>query len=145
MNGGWHDAGDLSQGLLNTGEATYAMFALADRLRREGRDPALVARLLEEARWGLDWVMKVRFDGGYRVVRRPGGEAAIERCLRDGSGAVALVSGPADAQVTTYFRRDPKGSATHVLDPAGRVLSQVCYDPYGQWRQVIEGLRQTIA
>src|SRR5690606_20758855 len=23
MNGGWHDAGDLSQGLVNTGEATY--------------------------------------------------------------------------------------------------------------------------
>src|SRR5690348_7831348 len=28
MNGGWHDAGDFSQGLVNTGEATYAMFAL---------------------------------------------------------------------------------------------------------------------
>ncbi|MCL4813796.1 MAG: glycoside hydrolase family 9 protein [Vicinamibacteraceae bacterium] len=67
MNGGWHDAGDLSQGLINTGEATYVMFALAERLAREGRDPALVARLIEEARWGLDWVLKVRFKGGYRI------------------------------------------------------------------------------
>lgn len=31
MSGGWHDAGDLSQGVINTGEATYAMFALAER------------------------------------------------------------------------------------------------------------------
>ncbi|MGQ0647826.1 MAG: glycoside hydrolase family 9 protein [Gemmatimonadaceae bacterium] len=67
MSGGWHDAGDLSQGLINTGEATYAMFALAERLRARGDDPALVARLIEEARWGLDWVLRVRFPGGYRL------------------------------------------------------------------------------
>jgi hypothetical protein len=67
MNGGWHDAGDLSQGLVNTGEAVYSMFALAERLIATGQDPELVARLIEEARWGLDWVLKVRFDGGYRI------------------------------------------------------------------------------
>jgi hypothetical protein len=71
MSGGWHDAGDLSQGVINTGEATYAMFALAERLRARGGDPALVARLLEEAKWGLDWVLRVRFDGGYRVFFAP--------------------------------------------------------------------------
>ena len=67
MSGGWHDAGDLSQGLINTGEATYALFALAERLRETGDDPALLARVLEEARWGLDWVLRVRFEGGYRM------------------------------------------------------------------------------
>ena len=67
MSGGWHDAGDLSQGMINTGEATYAMFALAERIRARGDDPALVARLIEEAKWGLDWVLRVRFDGGYRM------------------------------------------------------------------------------
>jgi len=67
MSGGWHDAGDLSQGVINTGEATYAMFALAERLRARGDDPALVARVLEEAKWGLDWVLRVRFPGGYRM------------------------------------------------------------------------------
>jgi hypothetical protein len=67
MSGGWHDAGDLSQGLINTGEATYAMFALAERLRERGGDAALVARVIEEAKWGLDWVMRVRFPGGYRL------------------------------------------------------------------------------
>ena len=67
MNGGWHDAGDFSQGLVNTGEATYAMFALAEQLQRRGDDPELLRLLLDEARWGLDWVLKVRFPGGYRV------------------------------------------------------------------------------
>ena len=67
MNGGWHDAGDLSQGMINTGEATYSMFALAQRLEERGQDPELVERLIDEARWGLDWVLKVRFDGGYRI------------------------------------------------------------------------------
>jgi hypothetical protein len=67
MSGGWHDAGDLSQGLINTGEATYAMFALAEQLRERGGQADLVARLIEEARWGLDWVLRVRFPGGYRM------------------------------------------------------------------------------
>ena len=67
LNGGWHDAGDLSQGVINTGEGVYSMFALAERVRERGDDPALFARLVEEAKWGLDWVMKVRFDGGYRI------------------------------------------------------------------------------
>jgi hypothetical protein len=67
MSGGWHDAGDLSQGLINTGEATYSLFALADELRARGDDPALLARVLEEAKWGLDWVLRVRFPGGYRM------------------------------------------------------------------------------
>jgi hypothetical protein len=67
MAGGWHDAGDLSQGVINTGEATYAMFALAERLAARGGDTALVTRLIEEATWGLDWVLRVRFEGGYRM------------------------------------------------------------------------------
>ena len=67
MNGGWHDAGDLSQGLVNTGEATYAMLALAERMQNRGDDPVLLKRLLEEAKWGLEWILKVRFEGGYRI------------------------------------------------------------------------------
>jgi hypothetical protein len=67
MNGGWHDAGDLSQGTVNTGDATYALFALAERLQAGDRDPELLERVLEEASWGLEWVLRVRFDGGYRI------------------------------------------------------------------------------
>ncbi len=67
MNGGWHDAGDLSQGLINTGEAAYAMFSLAADTRAAGRRPEWLPQLVDEALWGLDWIHKVRFPGGFRV------------------------------------------------------------------------------
>ena len=67
MSGGWHDAGDLSQGVINTGEGTYAMFALAEALESRAGDSALTERLIEEGKWGLEWVLRVRFPGGYRV------------------------------------------------------------------------------
>jgi len=50
INGGWHDAGDLSQGLVNTSEAVVAMFLLAKRV--QATDPELAQRLIVEAVWG---------------------------------------------------------------------------------------------
>ena len=66
VNGGWHDAGDLTQGITNTGEAAYAMFSLADKLKSLDQDKELCNRLMEEAQWGLDWIMKTSFRDGYR-------------------------------------------------------------------------------
>ncbi len=66
INGGWHDAGDLTQGLGNTGEIVYALFSLAERLRGREEDPELADRLVGEARWGLDWVLKTAFGDGFR-------------------------------------------------------------------------------
>ena len=63
-NGGWHDAGDLAQGMNNTSEATQALFCLALALR-DGSD-RLYRRVLEEAKWGLDYVIKTRFGDGFR-------------------------------------------------------------------------------
>jgi hypothetical protein len=65
VNGGYHDAGDLSA-TGNTPGMVYALLSLADRLKRQGGDPILSNRLLEEARWGLNWVLKTRFGDGYR-------------------------------------------------------------------------------
>ena len=65
VNGGYHDAGDLSA-TGNTPGMVYALLSLADALKRQGADPTLSNRLLEEARWGLNWVLKTRFGGGYR-------------------------------------------------------------------------------
>jgi len=66
INGGWHDAGDLTQGLGNTAEAVYAMFSLAEYLHSRNDDPELYNRVMEEAEWGLDWVIKTSFRDGYR-------------------------------------------------------------------------------
>lgn len=65
INGGWHDAGDLSQGLVNTSEATAALAAAADLLGQPA--PLLAKRLLVEARWGLDWMLRTRFGDGFRA------------------------------------------------------------------------------
>lgn len=66
INGGWHDAGDFTQGLRNTGEAVYAMFSLAEQMHKRGDDSRLYERLLEEAQWGLDWILKTSFGDGFR-------------------------------------------------------------------------------
>ena len=66
VNGGYHDAGDLSA-TGNTPGMAYALFSLAERLRIEGREPVLAARLIEEGKWGLNWVLKTRFGGGFRT------------------------------------------------------------------------------
>jgi hypothetical protein len=65
INGGWHDAGDLSQGLVNTSEAAWALLRLAERL--PDSESALAARLRQEARWGVEWLLKTRFGDGARV------------------------------------------------------------------------------
>jgi|HubBroStandDraft_1064217.scaffolds.fasta_scaffold01376_8 hypothetical protein len=65
VNGGYHDAGDLSA-TSHTPAMAYAAFSLAESLKRQGEDPDLADRLLEEARWGLNWVLKTRFGDGYR-------------------------------------------------------------------------------
>ncbi len=65
VNGGYHDAGDLSV-TGNTPAMAYALFTLAERLQQENDDPELLHRVIEEAKWGLNWVLKTRFGDGYR-------------------------------------------------------------------------------
>lgn len=66
VNGGYHDAGDLSA-TGNTPGMAYALFSFAERLQKQGEDPQLRARLLEEGTWGLHWVLKTSFGDGYRT------------------------------------------------------------------------------
>jgi len=65
VNGGWHDAGDLSQSNRHTSDAVYNLILLAEKF--QDTDPELSERLLEEAKWGLDWLLKTRFGDGNRV------------------------------------------------------------------------------
>jgi Glycosyl hydrolase family 9/Cellulase N-terminal ig-like domain len=66
VNGGYHDAGDLSATGNITGMA-YALFSYAERLQQQQEDPELRDRLLEEAKWGLAWMLKTSFGDGYRT------------------------------------------------------------------------------
>lgn len=65
FGGGWHDAGDLSQQTLQTGDVAFNLLESALAVRH--RAPALAARLEEEARWGLDFLEQVRFPDGSRA------------------------------------------------------------------------------
>ncbi len=60
--GGWHDAGDVSQGLCNTAESVTAFLDVIENLTDEN----LKIQLLKEAKYGLDWILKTRFGDGYR-------------------------------------------------------------------------------
>ena len=60
VNGGYHDAGDLTA-TGHTPGVSYALFSLAARLHEQGQDPDLEDRVIEEAKWGLNWTLKTRF------------------------------------------------------------------------------------
>ena len=64
FNGGWHDAGDLSQQLVQTAEVTLSLFEMCNTVKD---DHMLSLRLEEEAHWGLDFIYKTRFGDGYRA------------------------------------------------------------------------------
>jgi hypothetical protein len=63
--GGWHDAADVSQEAVQTCETAHAFLCVARALQDE--NPILAARLLEEAEWGVDLVLRTRFGDGYRI------------------------------------------------------------------------------
>lgn len=63
--GGWHDAGDLSQQTLQTGDVTFALLEAYNKLKN--KNEILAARLLEEAEWGLEFILKNRYGDGYRA------------------------------------------------------------------------------
>jgi hypothetical protein len=64
-SGGWHDAGDLSQQTLQTADVMFALFEAYSK--HKDTDPVLAARLKEEARWGLEFILKNRYGDGYRA------------------------------------------------------------------------------
>lgn len=63
--GGWHDAGDLSQQTLQTADVTFALFEAYSGLK--DTDPVLAARMKEEGRWGLEFILRNRYGDGYRA------------------------------------------------------------------------------
>lgn len=66
--GGWHDAGDLSQNAYNTADSALALLELAGSAGENRKE--LGRRALEEARWGIDWLIRGRWGDGYAHVRK---------------------------------------------------------------------------
>ncbi len=64
FTGGWHDAGDLTQSVLQTAEISAALLEAADHAEENSM---LQLRLLEEGEWGIDCVTHCRFGDGWRI------------------------------------------------------------------------------
>jgi hypothetical protein len=67
VNGGWHDASDFSQGTFRTAICAFSLLELHQKAKRAGADTEIIDRALDEARWGLDWLIKTQFDDGKRM------------------------------------------------------------------------------
>lgn len=67
VNGGWHDAGDLSQGSFRTNMSVYAMLDYLNLMNARGTNPPHKNQLIDEVLWGIEWMLKTRFGNGYRI------------------------------------------------------------------------------
>lgn len=65
FTGGWHDAADVSQQVMQSAEILDGIFAAAKGA--EKKNPMLYLRIMEEANWGVDYILRMRFGDGYRA------------------------------------------------------------------------------
>lgn len=66
VNGGWHDAADMSQQFIQSGEIVFSLLEMANRTR-EKNNTDLYVRLIEEAKWGIDFILRTRLGDGFRI------------------------------------------------------------------------------
>jgi hypothetical protein len=67
INGGWHDAGDLSQGFWRTAMAVFAMMQNLESLQNRPDIEKIEERIRSEIVWGLEWLLKTRFGDGFHM------------------------------------------------------------------------------
>ncbi len=140
INGGWHDAGDLTQGLGNTAEATYAMFELAERLHARGDDPELYERLIEEGSWGLDWILKTSFGDGFRNA----GSVSSRRTNGILGDSDDIVVEAKNAPMENFLAAGVEALASRVLKARDPRLAAYCLKmAEADWRFGLAGLSET--
>lgn len=66
FNGGWHDAADMSQQVLQSGEIIYSLLEVAEKAK-QNNNRQLFLRMQEEAEWGIDCILRARLGDGYRA------------------------------------------------------------------------------
>ena len=67
INGGWHDAGDLSQGSWRTAMSVLSMMMNLETLAEMDGIEKLRELIQTEIVWGLEWLLKTRFGDGYHM------------------------------------------------------------------------------
>ncbi len=67
MAGGWHDAANNTQFSDSTHLSVFTLLRLHEALAADPKQNARSNRALEEASWGLDWCLRMRFAPGVRM------------------------------------------------------------------------------
>ncbi len=67
INGGWHDAGDLSQGYYRTAIGAYVLMRNLQVVQDNPALTDLTVKLKDEAMWGIKWLLKNQFADGYHI------------------------------------------------------------------------------
>ena len=67
INGGWHDAGDLSQGSWRTAMSALSMMNNLEYIQERSDLTELAERIRNEIAWGLEYLLKTRFGDGYHM------------------------------------------------------------------------------
>ncbi|HRD42115.1 MAG TPA: cellulase N-terminal Ig-like domain-containing protein, partial [Ferruginibacter sp.] len=66
FNGGWHDAADMSQQVMQSAEIIFGLLEMANKAKAN-KNQQFFLRLQEEAEWGIDCILKGRLGDGYRA------------------------------------------------------------------------------
>jgi hypothetical protein len=91
INGGWHDAGDLSQGSWRTAMTVFAMMRNMEALEERKDATGLADLIRTEMKWGLAWLLKTRFGDGFHM------SFSVMRIYTDNQvGTIDDVVSPAD-------------------------------------------------
>ena len=69
MAGGWHDAANNTQFADSTHMSIYALMRLYEQLASDQQQARRARTVLDEARWGLDWSLRMRFAPGIRLAK----------------------------------------------------------------------------
>lgn len=67
INGGWHDAGDMSQGYYRTAIGSYVLMRNLQLVQQNPQLKVLASRLKQESLWGIKWLLKTRFADGHHI------------------------------------------------------------------------------
>jgi len=68
VHGGWHDAGDVSQFAICTAEIAFSLLDLAKVMQEKKEKLTYYKEITDEARWGLNWLLRTRFNDGNRAL-----------------------------------------------------------------------------
>lgn len=157
VRGGWYDAGDHGKYVVNGGISVAQLLGLYERARRRGTQGALgdgslrvpehgngVPDVLDEARWELEWMLRMRVPAGsrfaglvhHKVVDERWTQVPLlpaddpqRRYLHRPSTAAALNLAAAAAQGARLFRPFDAAFADRLLDAARSAYAAAAATP----------------